>query len=144
METNREHYKNEILDIVLNGHKFAFNKATREPCACELTCCSDCLFTTKESCNQKIKEWATRAYQPPVDASEWIKVYNQKFNADPYTRAAWFKRGEICVIVDKDGETGIARRYYTDKHNREKAIAIAYARYLRVEIPHEVIEYETN
>lgn len=73
--TNREYYKEQILDIACSGKTIAFNKETNELVACE-DCrdCDNCVFYESymgTDCTNKTQEWVNSEYVEPVD---WTKV----------------------------------------------------------------------
>lgn len=56
--TNREYYKEQILDIACNGGSISIDKKTGELFECtEELKCEDCLFHIGE-CEDQIKKWA--------------------------------------------------------------------------------------
>mgnify|MGYP006927029578 CR=1 FL=1 len=56
--TNREYYKEQILDIACNGGSISIDKMTGELFECtEELKCEDCLFHISE-CEDQIKKWA--------------------------------------------------------------------------------------
>ncbi len=74
--TNREYYKEQILDIACSGKTIAFIKETNELIACEdHRDCDNCVFYERymgTNCTNKTQEWANAEYvEPPVD---WTKV----------------------------------------------------------------------
>ena len=72
--TNREKYKEQILDIACSGYKVAIDKTTMKPVPCKDILCSDCYFGFKVGikCNDACKEWCESEYvEPQID---WSKV----------------------------------------------------------------------
>lgn len=68
--TNKEFYKEQILDIVCNGDRFAFNKDTNELCACGYSMsCRNCLFNDG-TCGKMTKEWCNAEYVEPYPFKE--------------------------------------------------------------------------
>lgn len=64
--TNREKFKEEILDIVVNGENLAVDKRTLEPCACSRIECRNCIVK-EANCRKMIKEWANSEYVDPCE-----------------------------------------------------------------------------
>lgn len=72
--TNREKYKENILDIVCSGVGFAFNRDTRKIVRCEDTSCHKCEFYTPDSvsCKSGVNHWCNSEYKEPE--IDWSKV----------------------------------------------------------------------
>ncbi len=76
--TNREKFKEEILDIACKGLQLGV-KTTGEPIACGDLACEDCICENCicENCNsKKIEEWANSEYvEPcPFERDELVEV----------------------------------------------------------------------
>lgn len=72
--TNREKFKEQILDIACSGTRIAVEKNVMEPVPCQNISCKDCHFRFKEGsrCDDACKEWCDTEYvEPTVD---WSKV----------------------------------------------------------------------
>lgn len=72
--TNREKFKEQILNIACNGCQLAVDENTMEPIECGThKTCKRCLFNKKTTgCRQLRKEWCEADYnEPHVD---WSKV----------------------------------------------------------------------
>ncbi len=70
--TNREYYKEKILDIACNGGSISIDKMTGELFECtEELKCEDCLFHISE-CEDQIKKWANTEHieQPKLTKNE--------------------------------------------------------------------------
>lgn len=72
--TNREKYKEEILDIVCSGASFAFNRDTRKIVRCEDISCPECEFYIPDSvnCRSEVNHWCNSEYKEPE--IDWSKV----------------------------------------------------------------------
>lgn len=61
--TNREKYKEKILDIVFNGDTIAVDINTKEPVPCGGIDCRNCLlfFSPSSPCNDdRLKAWSEK------------------------------------------------------------------------------------
>lgn len=71
--TNREKYKEKILDIACDGNSIAFSKQTRELVPCECLDCSECEFNYEfGTCQDEAKHWCNSEYKEPE--IDWSKV----------------------------------------------------------------------
>lgn len=91
--TNREYYKEQILDIVCSGYDFGFNNEKQNIGKCKDIDCNKCAFSdiSTWNCNVKKEEWANAEYvEPPVD---WTKVaVDTKILVRDYDRERWEPR----------------------------------------------------
>ena len=85
METNFEHYKNEILKITnFSNSGFALSKKDRTLTPCETIECEDCLFDsirtnphqTLFNCKYRVLEWASAPYVPLITKLEYNFLKN--------------------------------------------------------------------
>lgn len=67
--TNREYYKEQILDIACKGYPIGVNKTSGNPSSCGGSLwCKECLFKYKEdyrgsgNCTRFVQEWANAEY----------------------------------------------------------------------------------
>lgn len=58
-ETNYEHYK----DVIVEDAGFTLALVGGKPCKCSSVNCSDCGFSTRHGCSEKIKEWLASTYE---------------------------------------------------------------------------------
>ena len=90
METNFEHYKDEILKITnFSSSDFALNKKDRTLASCEATECEDCLFDCIRTnphqmifnCRYRALEWASAPYVPLITKLEhdFLKNYTSGY-----------------------------------------------------------------
>lgn len=69
--TNKEHYKNEILDLACEGSIIALDVSTNELVACGSIDCKDCCFSSDNrknasgSCEEERKCWLKQEYKTP-------------------------------------------------------------------------------
>ena len=61
VETNYEHYKDEIIE----NYGFTFALVDGKPHKCACVSCSDCGFSAGHGCSEKIKEWLKKPYKKP-------------------------------------------------------------------------------
>ncbi len=72
--TNREKFKEQILDIACSGNCLAIEKETMKLVSCNGLACNQCYFRneTANTCAARCQEWCNTEYiAPPVD---WSKV----------------------------------------------------------------------
>lgn len=72
--TNREKYKEEILDIACKGNQIAIRKCDGKLVECSSTlCCAECGFRSlkHEGCASNLRKWCNAEYKPSID---WSKV----------------------------------------------------------------------
>lgn len=91
MQTNFEHYKDEILKITnfSSSSDFALNKKDRTLAPCEATECEDCLFDCIRTnphqmifnCRYRALEWASAPYVPLITKLEhdFLKNYTDGY-----------------------------------------------------------------
>lgn len=69
--TNKEYYKDEILDLACDGEVMALDVSTKELVPCTSIDCVGCCFSGKNrdnasgSCNDERKRWLEQEYQNP-------------------------------------------------------------------------------
>lgn len=83
--TNREFYKEQILDIACKGKNIGFDTRTNKLCACEeLDDCHNCLFCAKYSnnCEVRVEEWCNEEHAEscPFEDGELVEVSNDEVN----------------------------------------------------------------
>lgn len=78
--TNREKFKEEILDMACDGMTFAVQKDTNKPVACRDLDCSKCIF--EDDCNINRFEWCNAEYIEPCEfeKDELVEVSNDGKN----------------------------------------------------------------
>ena len=80
--TNREYYKDQILDIACKGGSLSIYKITGELCKCGTFECDDCLFDNCE-CENQIKHWANAEYieKPKLTKNEncFLSLLNERW-----------------------------------------------------------------
>lgn len=64
--TNREFYKEEIIDIALSGYGIAVDKRTLKPVSCDDLACGNCI-NSGTCVNSTIIEWANAEYIEPCE-----------------------------------------------------------------------------
>lgn len=102
--TNREKFAKEIIELALQGKKFAVNKNTNKIKECETIYCCNCLFGDYQYCPDGRRKWANAEYKEKKEFSEADKLYVRamdKFN--------WFARdrdGVVYGYVDKPFKNG--------------------------------------
>ena len=90
METNFEHYKNEILKITnFSSSGFAIDKKDKTLTPCEAIDCDDCLFDCVRTnphqmlfnCKYRALEWASAPYVPLITKLEhdFLKNYTSGY-----------------------------------------------------------------
>lgn len=90
METNFDHYKDEILKIINSSScGFAIDKKDRALTPCEATKCDNCLFDCVRTnphqmlfnCKYRTLEWASAPYVPLITKLEhdFLKNYTQGY-----------------------------------------------------------------
>lgn len=103
--TNKEYYKEQILDLACEGVSIAFDKQTNTLCNCRNICCANCLFSnnTGTSCNDMFKKWLSSEYiEPcPFENGELVEVSD----TGNYWRLRYFSNFSTDV--------GAERRYVT-------------------------------
>lgn len=103
--TNREFYKEQILDVVCSGKNFCVDK-TNNIVACNEIGCNNCLFNHKE-CVPATEEWCNAEYiEPhPFEKGELVEVSED--GADWSLRYfSHMKNGIYCVFLkgEKSGD----------------------------------------
>lgn len=79
--TNREFFKEQILDLVCKGKSLAFDVMTNKVCDCHDTSCHNCLFSrNSEGCVNGIEKWSNAEYvEPcPFERDELVEVSGDK------------------------------------------------------------------
>lgn len=77
--TNKEYYKEELLDFLINGNRFALQKETHELASCEKTRCTKCCFFANGSCADNRRKWLNEEYVEPEYVEpepeiDWSKI----------------------------------------------------------------------
>lgn len=72
--TNREKFKEQLLDIACSGTRIAVKKNAMEPVPCQDIPCADCYLRLKKGsmCEDACKEWCESEYKEP--SIDWSKV----------------------------------------------------------------------
>ncbi len=71
--TNREKYKEQLLDITCSGSRIAVNEKTGEPVKCDTFDCHKCEFDRYFGpCKMHIEHWCESEYEEP--SIDWSKV----------------------------------------------------------------------
>lgn len=86
---NKEKYKDELEQILVNGNVLAFDKKNNKIMSC---CdCSRCIFSTDVGCTEKRRKWLNSEYvEPEVD---WSQVpVNMKILVRDDEYQTWLKR----------------------------------------------------
>lgn len=69
--TNREKYAEQIVDMALDSIEIAVDKEGKL-CDCNAILCSDCAWSGKSGCRERLKEWAKQEFVEPL--VDWSKV----------------------------------------------------------------------
>ncbi len=88
--TNKEHYKEQILDIACKGYPIGVNKTSGNPSSCGGSLwCAECLFRYKEdyhgsgNCTRFVQEWANAEYveKPKLTKNEklFLSLLSEKW-----------------------------------------------------------------
>lgn len=81
--TNRDFYKEQILDIVCQGDGFAFNEYIDEITACDDENCNYCKFRNSGDCSKKLREWCNQEHieNPKLTENEkkFLDILNPNF-----------------------------------------------------------------
>ena len=54
---NKDKYREQIIEIAMNGDSLAVDKNTKQPISCHPYCCQYCLFGKCVRCREAKKEW---------------------------------------------------------------------------------------
>lgn len=133
--TNIEKNLDEIADIISDNIMIGVDKDTLKPFACRLRGCRDCIFEGLD-CTQAIKNWLHAKH---FNVNEWIGAYYKRANEDKNVKILLYDDQRTTIICGITGKTGRAVRHDNDEFVWEKGVAIAYARYKGIKIPHEVL-----
>lgn len=89
--TNREKYKDELVDIAINRKLVAVSRQG-EIVSCEKADCKNCIFYNRsKSCAYLVKEWSGQEYaEPPIDI--WSKVAVDTPILVSMDNDKWYKR----------------------------------------------------
>lgn len=102
--TNREFYKEQILNIVCDGDSFAFNECKNEIMACRGRHCKYCKFARKnlsrESCKECLREWCDQEYVEKPKLTENDKKFLDILSSD-YEYIARDKDGKLYIYYGK-------------------------------------------
>lgn len=86
--TNREFYKEQILDLACQSKSIAFDVRTNKISYCHDTSCDNCLFFNNiESCTVSIEKWSNAEYVEPcpfekdelVEVSDNERLWNLRY-----------------------------------------------------------------
>ncbi len=98
--TNREFYKEQILDIVCDGDSFAFNECKNEIMTCRGRHCKYCKFAReyplRESCKECLREWCDQEYVEKPKLTENDKKFLDILSSD-YEYIARDKDGKLYI-----------------------------------------------
>lgn len=75
--TNKEHFKEELLEVACGGTHIAFDKETNKPCSCADISCFDCAFHKGDmKCKDAFIEWLKEEYKEPCpfEKGELVEV----------------------------------------------------------------------
>ena len=65
---NAEKYRDEILEVMNNGHDFSVNEQNNKIKMCCVTNCAECLFNIrKASCSSAMTKWLLSEYKEPIE-----------------------------------------------------------------------------
>ena len=125
--TNKEKYKDKIVEMAVNGKALAVEKHTLEPKPCHTMDCKRCICNDQNSCVAPIKKWAEQEYNPCID---WTKVKRDTPILVSSNNIGWYhryfanyKHGEVYAYAD--GRTSFSRE-------NTKLIAWGYAKLAEV------------
>lgn len=96
---NKEKFAKEIVEIAVQGKKFAVIEATNKIEVCETTRCCKCLFRDYQYCPDGRKKWASSEYKEKKEFSEADKAYVKAMD-----KLSWFVRdedGSVWGFVNK-------------------------------------------
>lgn len=66
--TNKEKYAKELVDITIDGNRFAYDTRFKRVVPCRDIQCVNCLFHGKSSCRQERLKWANSEYKETKDS----------------------------------------------------------------------------
>lgn len=82
--TNREFYKEQILNIVCDGAAFAVSKTDNTICRCNDLECENCEFHDAKSCNcnRALRQWCNAEHTEPCEfeLDELVEVSDNEIN----------------------------------------------------------------
>lgn len=115
--TNREKFAKEIIELAIQGKKFAVSKNTNKIKECETTYCGNCLFGDYQYCPDGRRKWANAEYKEPKRFTEREKAFIKLFPEIQYiARDKWGKlfayrqkpsKGEVGNCWDCDYDPDI-------------------------------------
>lgn len=119
--TNREKYKDNILDIALSGNTVAVDSITRIPIACNRMYCKDCLRGMGCS-NDKLVDWANSEYMENPSYWKEVKVDTpilvRNSESDNWTRRYFAKYDNGEVYAWNSGITSWTAGNYSDPDDK--------------------------
>ena len=80
--TNREFYKDKLLDIVCAGDCFGVNKTNSQPVPCGELHCGKCVFSISDSCIKNRVAWCNKKYIKRLKLTENEKKFLDILNPD--------------------------------------------------------------
>lgn len=80
--TNREFYKDKLLDIVCAGDCFGVNKINSQPVPCGELHCGKCVFSISDSCIKNRVAWCNKKYIKRLKLTENEKKFLDILNPD--------------------------------------------------------------
>ena len=102
--TNREYYKEQILDIACKGYPIGVNKTSGNPSSCGGSLwCAECLFRYKEdyhgsgNCTRFVQEWANAEYVEKPKLTKNEKLFLSLLN-DKWKYMARDQNGDLFVF----------------------------------------------
>ena len=92
--TNKEFYKDELLDLFLQGERIALYHGKLMPCLS--TKCENCDWSIQEDtdCDERLNEWLNKEYEPMV------RVFNPQIGEDYYWIDNEYKVRRACFVYD--------------------------------------------
>ena len=63
--TNKERYKDAIVEVAIQGETFGVSKVTEQIIICGLQRCRECIFYNDQTdkCNDEIARWSNEEYK---------------------------------------------------------------------------------
>ena len=97
---NAEKYRDEILEVMNNGHDFSVNEQNNKIKMCCVTNCAECLFNIrKASCSSAMTKWLLSEYKEPIELSR-LEYDILKYLSDN-TKHMYIVRnkdGKLCIF----------------------------------------------
>ena len=102
METNKEHYAKEIVEIGLSGSRVAL--VNNEPVCCNEENCCDCELGGKDGCNlDKLRKWGNQEYHESIPQLTDLEIEELTYLKHHDWEILYFNFG--VWIVRKEGLT---------------------------------------